>query len=112
MCHQHRQKGGKHRSAAAWESLAITEDLNSTGALPCPMLASRRMQRTEFDPGVVLQAGLWVFVFKGNFLLRTFRKIPGSLLLPTVAAPKTTKPKVTGAASPSKREMLIFQVFV
>lgn len=70
------------------------------------------MQKTEFDPGVALQAGLWVFVFKGNFLLRTIRKIPGSLLSLTVAAPKTAKPKVIGAASPSKWEMLIFQVFV
>lgn len=90
----------------------MTEDLNNAGALHYPMLASRRMQRTEFDPGVALQSGLWVFVFKANFILRTSRKIPGSLLLLTAAAPKTTKPKVTGAASPSKQEMLIFQVFV
>lgn len=100
------------RSAAAWESLTVPEDLSNTGALHYPMLASRRMQRTAFDPGVGLQAGLWVFVFKRNFLLRTIRKIPGSLLSLTVAAPKTTKPKVIGAASPSKWEMLIFQVFV
>lgn len=45
------------RVAAAWELLATTEAQNNTGALHYPILASRRMQKTELDPGVALQQG-------------------------------------------------------
>lgn len=34
--HQYCQRDDKHRSAAAWESLAVTEDLNNTRALLYP----------------------------------------------------------------------------
>lgn len=90
---QNCQRGGKRRSASAWESLAITEGLNNRGALRDPMLACRRMQRTEFDPGVALQAGLWMFVFKANFLLRTFRKNPRRSCLTDCGSSQDNKTK-------------------
>lgn len=88
------------RVAAAWELLATTEAQNNTGALHYPILASRRMQKDRAWPWCCVTAGPCVFVFQRIFLLQTFRKLPGRLLLLAVAAPRTTKPKVTGAASP------------